>query len=534
MEKSKSPNSVSHKNTASYDLIIIGGGPGGYHAAIRAAQYGAKVALIEKDKVGGTCLNRGCIPTKTLYSSAKLLEDIRNKSFKFGIDLLDEPKVNIKRVVQFKNELISKMVSDIEALLKKNEVDLYHGFGTINGGNITSGFDICVNGNASISTKISGKRVILATGSTPALISQFNIDHERILTSDDILAPEFQIVPETLLIIGGGVIGCEFAYIFSQLGSKVIILEYLDSILATEERSIVKELKKKFNTMNIEIHETINCLNVQNNGKRIEACTCSSKLPPDQIEAAEKTYFQADYCLVSIGRAKFTNNLGLENTQIQTERGQIVVNPLTLETEEPGIYAIGDVTGGLMLAHVASYEGDVAVHNALATIADFDIEPMRPTYDVVPAAVFTNPEIASVGLKEKSARALGYNVFIGRFSYAALAKAKSEGEEEGFMMVIGDQETDEILGASCIGAEAPELIAELALAINNNLTIHDITRTVHSHPTMSELVLEACEDIYGLSIHKARRRREPTIYDLEISPEIMVAYIFSNLEKITE
>ena len=521
LEGSKFPTS-----TETFDLIVIGGGPGGYHAAIRASQYGAKVALIEKDRVGGTCLNRGCIPTKALYSSAKLLEDIEQKSKKFGLILPEEPKVDFARVVENKNQLVKKMAGEIEQLLKRNDVELYPGFGSILGGDINSGFDVKIEGAES--TAIKGKRIIIATGSKPALIPAFNIDHERILTSDDILDPNFKTIPKTLLIIGGGVIGCEFGYIFSKLGSKVTILEYLENILATEEKSIVKELKKKFKEMNIEIHENLNCLNVKNTGHRVEITSCSSKENPDEIESAEKFTFTADYCLVSIGRAKYVKNLGLEKTHIQTNQGQIEVNPTSLETDEPGIYAIGDVTGGLMLAHVASYEGDVAVSNALASLNEFDIEPAKVTYDVVPTTIFTSPEIASVGFKENVARLLGYKCFIGRFAYNALGKAKCEGEEEGFLMIIADQETDEILGASCIGAEAPELIAEIALAINNNLTVEDITRTIHSHPTMSELVLEACEDVHGLSIHKARRRRKPEYIYKEISPEILAAYIFPN------
>lgn len=513
-----------------YDVVVIGGGPGGYHSAIRAAQYGAKVALIEKDNVGGTCLNRGCIPTKALYSSAKLLEDIKAKSPSFGIKFPADPLVEFEEVVDRKNKLVTKMVGEIEQLLKKVNVDLYKGRGTILGGEIDTGFDVKVDDSKTEPIEIRGKRVIIATGSIPALIPQFHIDHDRILTSDDILSANFKIVPKTLLVIGGGVIGCEFAYIFSQLGAKVTILEFLDTILATEEKLVVSELKKKFVKLGIEINETMNCLTVKNTGERVEISACSSKIPASQVETAEKSHFTADYCLVSIGREKFTKSLGIENTLIQTDRGRILVDRLTLETDEPGIYAIGDVTGGLMLAHVASYEGDIAVYNALSSIGGFGVEPTKATYEVVPATIFTNPEIGSVGMREKEAKVRGYNVSVGRFAYAALGKAKCEGEEEGFMMVIADQDTDEILGASCIGVEAPELIAEIALAIKNNLTVHDVTETIHSHPTMSELVLETCEDVHGLAIHKARRRREPVVTPIEISPEILATFLFPNMD----
>ncbi|MHA1278008.1 MAG: dihydrolipoyl dehydrogenase [Candidatus Helarchaeota archaeon] len=496
-------------NSEIYDIIIIGGGPGGYHAAIRAAQYDAKVALIEKDKVGGTCLNRGCIPTKALYSSAKLIEDIEEKSDEFGVVLSGAVKPDFARAVERKNKVVTELVAGVEQLLKSRKIDVYQGVGSFTGGNKDSEFEVKVEGAETV--QIKGKRVIIATGSKPALIPAFNIDHDRILTSDDILDAHFQDIPKTLLIIGGGVIGCEFANIFRRMGSKIIILEYLDTILATEEKMVVRELKKKFAEMGIEIYEGQNVLNVENTGSGVKATTCSAKVPRDEIDAAPKSYFEADLCLVSIGRAKVSDNLHLENTNIQTNRGAIVVDPNTLETDEPGVYSIGDVTGGLMLAHVASYEGDIAVSNALASLGGYDIEPMIASYDVVPATIFTSPEIGSVGLREKAAKEKGYKTFVGRFAYQSLGKAKCLGEERGFMMIIGDQETDKILGASCIGAEAPELIAEVALAMRNGLTIHDLTKTIHSHPTISEMVLETAEDVHGLAIHKAgRRRRKPT------------------------
>ncbi|MHA1265377.1 MAG: dihydrolipoyl dehydrogenase [Candidatus Helarchaeota archaeon] len=503
-------------NSEIYDLIIIGGGPGGYHAAIRAAQFDAKVALIEKDKVGGTCLNRGCIPTKALYASAKLIEDIESKAESFGIEIPCEIKPNFAKAVERKNKVVEELVNGIKQLLKSRKVDVYQGLGSLVEGNKDTGFVVKVEGPDA--TQIKGKRVIIATGSEPALIPAFNIDHDRILTSDDILAPDFKTIPEKLLIIGGGVIGCEFANIFRRMGSKVIILEYLDTILATEERLVVKELKKKFGELGIEIYEGQNVLKVENTGTGVIATTCSAKVPRDEIDNAPKNTFEADICLVSIGRAKVSGGLGLEKFGIQTNRGQIIVDPKTLETDCPGIYAIGDVTGGLMLAHVASYEGDVAVFNALASLEEYTVEPIEATYDVVPATIFTSPEIGSVGLRERAAKEKGHKVWVGRFAYGALGKAKCAGEEEGFMMVIGDQETDQILGASCVGAEAPELISEIALAMKNGLTVHDVSKTIHSHPTISEMVLETVEDVHGLAIHKAgRRRRKPAVVKVEPS-----------------
>jgi dihydrolipoamide dehydrogenase len=495
-----------------YDIVVIGAGPGGYHAAIRAAQYDAKVALIEKEKVGGTCLNRGCIPTKALHSSAKLIEDVERNADLFGLDNIGEMKPNFEKAVNRKNLVVKQLIEGIEILIKQRKVDLFYGFGSIIGGSINNGFNIKIAGENP--SQIKTRRVIIATGSTPALIPEFNIDHERILTSDDILADSFKKIPKSLLIIGGGVVGCEFANIFSRFGSKVIIIEYLPSILAYLEPLVVKELKKKFKLMNIEMYENQNVLKIEKTGDGVRAITCDAKTPRDQLESAVKSDFKADQCLISIGRLKVTENLGLENCNIEIRRGQIMVNPKTLETKEPGIYAIGDVTGGLMLAHVASYEADIATFNALSSIGGFDTFPVETDYSVVPASIFTAFEIGFVGSTTKAIKDQNIKIRTGRFGYASLGKAKCMGEDEGFLMINTDENTDQILGASCIGVSAPELIAEIALAMKNKLTVHEITNTIHSHPTLSEMVLEAAEDVYGLAIHRVRRRIKQKI-DLE-------------------
>ncbi|MFX1259207.1 MAG: dihydrolipoyl dehydrogenase [Promethearchaeota archaeon] len=484
-----------------YDITIIGAGPGGYHSAIRAAQYGAKVALIEKDKLGGTCLNWGCIPTKALYASAHLIEKIK-KSSEFGVEISDY-NIRFSKAVERKNKVVQELVEGIESLEKAWKNDIYRGHGKIIGGNINSGFEISIQGEDN--EIIKTKRVIIATGSSPALIPAFNIDHERILTSDDILDPNFKTVPAKLLIIGAGVIGCEFANIFATFGSKVNMLEYLPSPIATEEPMIVKVLQKIFESKGIEIHTSQNVLSVENTSSGVKATTCSSSIPRDQIDSAEKSIFEADLCLVSIGRAKESQNIGLEELNIETQRGAIKVNPETLETSVKGIYAIGDVTGGIMLAHVASYEGDVAVANALASIGGFPVKNMNTDYFVVPATIFTSPNIGSVGLRRKVAKDQGIDVLMGQFPYQSLGKAKCMGEEEGFIMVLAEKKTHKIVGASCIGVEAPELISEIALAMQHELTVHDLSETVHSHPTISELVLEACEAVVGKAIHKKGR-----------------------------
>ncbi|MFX0010789.1 MAG: dihydrolipoyl dehydrogenase [Candidatus Hermodarchaeota archaeon] len=484
-----------------YDLAVIGAGPGGYHAAVRAAQYGAKVALIEKKNLGGTCLNWGCIPTKALYASAELAHRLRFHGSEMGV--ICEPKLDFVKAVDRKNVVVKELTDGIAALEKAWKNDVFMGHGKILGGNAKEGYDISIEGQEN--HKIKAKRIILATGSSPALIPAFNIDHERILTSDDILHPDFKIIPKRLLIIGAGVIGCEFANIFATFGSKVIMLEYLSSPITTEEPMIVKELQKTLDSLGIEINVSQNVLSVVNTGSGVKATTCPANVPRDQVETAEKAYFEADYCLVSIGRAKESSNLGLESLGIETERGSIKVNTKTLETKAEGIYAIGDVTGGIMLAHVASHEGDVAVANALASLEGFEVESRAPDYNVVPATIFTNPNIGSVGIRRNHAKDLGYDLLMGRFPYMSLGKAKCMGEEEGFIMILADKNTHKIIGASCIGAEASELIAEIALAMQHGLTVHDVAETIHSHPTISEMVLEGMEDVFGMAIHKKGR-----------------------------
>jgi len=484
-----------------YDVAIIGAGPGGYHAAIRAAQYGAKVALIEKDKLGGTCLNRGCIPTKALYASVQSIE--RLKDFEeLGIQIKDY-SLNFKKAVERKNRVVEELVEGIETLEKAWNNDLFYGHGKIIGGDIHSGYEISIQGTQN--KKIKAKRVIIATGSSPALIPSFNIDHEKILTSDDILDPNFTTVPEKLLIIGAGVIGCEFANIFAAFGSEVTMIEYLASPIATEEPIIVKELLKKFKELNIVIKTSQNVLSVENTGSGVKIITCSASVPRDEIEDAEKFTFEADLCLVSIGRIKESKDLGLEDLGIETDRGTIKCNVNNLETSAKGIYAIGDVTGGLMLAHVAYHEADVAVANALASIGGFPVKETNTDYNVIPATIFTSPNIGSVGMRRKAAKDRGIDLLMGQFPYSSLGKAKCMGEEEGFIMTLAEKETFRIIGASCIGIEASELIAELALAIKHGLTVYDIAKTIHSHPTISEMVLESSEAVVGKAIHKKGR-----------------------------
>lgn len=487
-----------------YDLAIIGAGPGGYHAAIRAAQYGAKVALIEKEELGGACLNWGCIPTKALYESSKLIQKIRDHGEDFG--LICELKIDFGKAVERKNRIVKDLVKGIEALQRSWKNDVFKGYGKIISGDLDNGFEIAIEGE-SHDVFIKAKRIIIATGSSPKLIPSFNIDHDKILTSSDILHPEFKKVPKNLLVIGAGVIGCEFANIFATFGSKVTVLEYLPLPIATEEPMIIREIMNKFEKLGIDLHISQNVLSIENTGTGVKVITCSALIPNEEIESAEKSIYEADYCLISIGREKESSNIGLERIGIETIRNTIRVVPDTLETNIKGVYAIGDVTGGLMLAHVASYEGNVAVANALSSIGGFPIKPLTTDYSVVPSTIFTNPNIGSVGIRRADAKEKNIDVLMGRFTYASLGKAKCMGEDEGFIMVLANKENGKIIGASCIGVEAPELIAEIALAMKYGLTAHDVGNVIHSHPTISEVVLEGAEDVYGMAIHRRGRPR---------------------------
>lgn len=484
-----------------YDIVVIGSGPGGYHSAIRAAQFGAKVALIEKNKLGGTCLNLGCIPAKALYASAEFIQKLREKGEDHGI--LGDFKLDFSKAVVRKNKVVKELTDGIATLESAWKNDVYIGHGKILNGNANEGFEISIEGNDN--KRIKAKRVIIATGSTPVLIPAFNIDHDRILTTDDVLHPNFKTLPNKLLIIGAGVAGAEFANIFASFGSKVTMLEYLPSPIATEEPMVVKEIQKKFTNLGIEILVSQNVLSILNTGSGVKATTISADVPKDQIEKAKKSYVEADYCLVTIGRAKESRNLGLEDLKIEAPRGAIQVDSESLETSVKGIFAIGDVTGGLMLAHVARHEGDVAVANALVSLDGFQAKEKVANYRIIPATIFTSPNIGSVGLRRKNAKNSGYDLLMGRFPYESLGKAKCMGEEDGFLLIIADKKTNKILGASCIGAEAPELISEISLAMQHGLTVHDVATTIHSHPTISEMVLEGMEDVYGMAIHKKGR-----------------------------
>ena len=481
-----------------YDVIIIGGGPGGYVAGIRAAQKGLSVCVVEKDQVGGTCLNRGCIPSKSLFYSAKTLSTV-SKGGDYGVNVSDF-SFELKKAMERKNSVVDKLRDGVEGLLKGNKVDLIKGMAVIEGGE-KGAFKVNVDVWEGKPQVIEASQIIIATGSEPLDIKELKIDRENVLTSTEVL--NLTETPESMIIVGGGVMGCEFASMFSRFGSKVTIIEQMDSILATEDKQIVRVVEKKFKSLGIDMH-------LSSTVKSVEAGDGSVKVVLDNGSELE-----AEKMLVTVGRSYNSEGIGLESVGVETtDRGSIKVNEF-LETNVEGIYAIGDVIGGMLLAHVASKEGEVAVENISASInkqegvaaSGSDDKMTAMDYSAVPLGIFTDPEIASIGMKEKDAKKDGKDVNIGRFSYLSGSKAMCMGEAEGMVQVITDKETGKVLGASIVGDHATDLIGELVLAVRKGLTAEDIYETIHAHPTMPEMVMEAAEDTLGIAIHKIGRRR---------------------------
>ncbi len=459
-----------------FDIVIIGGGPGGYVGAIRAAQSGATVALIERENLGGTCLNRGCIPTKALYYSAKALSAAK-KADTFGV-VIGEVGFDLEKAISRKDEVVGKLVGGVAQLLKGNGVEVINGTGRIE-----SKGKVVVKTTDGEET-VGAKNIIIATGSEPAMIPAFNIDGENVITSTEAL--NLTTVPKSLLIIGGGVMGCEFATIFSKFGSEVTIVELLPQILSTEDKQIVRVISKGFKTSGVKVLTEVMVENVLVTAEGVKTTL------------KDGTEILTDKVLVSIGRSFNTKGIGLEEVGIDLEKGCIKVNE-KMETSIKGIYAIGDVTGGVLLAHVASVEAEVAVSNALGIEKDMD-------YSVIPAGIFTDPEIASVGINEKIAKEKDIEYSIGRFPYVASGKALGMGETEGFFQLLSDPKTGKVLGASIVGAHATDLIGEIALAMKTGATVTQITETIHAHPTLPEIILEGAEDLLGHAVHKMSRK----------------------------
>ncbi len=459
-------------------LAILGTGPGGYVAALKAAQLGAKVTVIEENEVGGTCLNWGCIPTKALIASSEILAKTRRLE-DFGIELKGKIIPNFSRIIERKNKIVNTQVKGIRNLFKSWGITLKEGRGKL-----TSPHEIIVTFRDGSQEKLESDRIIIATGSRPFQIPGISFDGKRILSSDDALT--LKEIPKSLLIIGAGVIGCEFACIFKELGCEVTLVEMLSRAIATEDFEISvlfeRELKKK----KIKLLTNIKAEKVHVRDEEVHVFLENGK----EI-ITEKV-------LVSAGRVFNSNGIGADEIGIQKgSYGEISVNE-KMETNIPGIYAAGDVIGGFMLAHVASREGIIAAKNIMGGDERID-------YDAVPAAIFTSPEIASVGLREHQAAEKGIKVRTGHFQFRSLAKAHTIGEIEGLVKIVSDEQSDRVIGVHIIGPHASDLIHEAALAIKNCLKTRDIAKTIHAHPTLSEVLMEAAEDVHGEAIHAPKR-----------------------------
>ncbi len=452
-----------------YDVTIIGSGPGGYVAAIRCAQLGMKTAIIERySTLGGTCLNVGCIPSKALLDSTEHYHLAKHSFDVHGIEV-SGLKVDLARMMQRKNEVVQQTCDGVQYLMKKNKIDVYHGHGSF------------VNAHAIEIAKTDGTKdsletdkTIIATGSKPSSIPGVEIDKQRIITSTEALTLEK--IPEEMVIIGGGVIGLELGQVYARLGTKVRVIEYLNSILPTMDRALGKELQRVLKKGGMEFYLSHTVKNATVQGEKVTVIADNKK--------GEEVSFSGDYCLVAVGRRPYTDKLGLENIGIQTEKGQIPVND-HLETSVPGIYAIGDVIRGAMLAHKAEEEG--------VYVAEY-MAGQRPhiNYLAIPGVVYTWPEVASVGHTEEELKDKGLAYKSGSFPFKALGRARAANETDGFIKVLADKETDEILGVHMIGARIADLIAEAVVALEYRASAEDIARISHAHPTFTEAMKEAC------------------------------------------
>ncbi|MEZ7170994.1 dihydrolipoyl dehydrogenase [Sporosarcina sp. OR05] len=470
-----------------YDVVILGGGTGGYVAAIRAAQLGLKTALVEKDLLGGTCLHRGCIPSKALLKSAEVYQMTKNEATHFGVDTTGTT-LNFSRVQARKDEIVSQLHKGVTALMKKGKIDVYEGHGRMLGPSIFSPMPGTISvemNNGEENEMLILKNLIIATGSRPRTLPGLELDEQQILSSDGAL--RMTELPTSMLIVGGGVIGIEWASMLNDFGVEVTVVEYADRILPTEDEDISKEMKKLLSKKGITF-------------------VTSAKVLPDSLEkskdsisiaadvSGETTQFTAEKMLVSVGRQANTEGIGIENTEIQIENGYIQTKT-TFQTKESHIYAIGDCIGGLQLAHVASHEGITAVEH----IAGNNVEPIN--YTTIARCIYSSPEASSVGLTEKQAKEQGYDVKVAKFPFAAIGKALVNGNADGFVKVIADKQSDDLLGVHMIGAHVTDLISEAGLAMVLDATPWEVASTIHPHPSLSEVIGEASLAVDGKAIH---------------------------------
>ena len=459
-----------YNNKKMYDVIVIGSGPGGYVAAIRAAQLGMKTALVEKySTLGGTCLNVGCIPSKALLDSSEHYHNAAHTFATHGIDLKGLA-INLPQMIARKDEVVTQNVDGIQFLMKKNKVDVHHGLGSF-----VDSHTVKVTKADGSATDIQGKNIIIATGSKPASLPFITIDKKRVITSTEAL--KMKEIPKHLIVIGGGVIGMELGSVYGRLGAKVSVVEYMDSIIPTMDKSLGKELQKSLKKIGFEFYLKHKVTGVENLGKEVVVKAENAK--------GETVEIKGDYVLVSIGRKAYTDGLNAAAAGVKlTDRGQIEVND-HLQTAVPHIYAIGDVVKGAMLAHKAEEEGVYVAE----TIAG---QKPHINYLLIPGVVYTWPEVAAVGYTEEQLKDQGRSYKVGKFPFLASGRARASMDTDGMVKVLADASTDEILGVHMIGPRTADMIAEAVVAMEFRASAEDIARMSHAHPTYTEVFKEAC------------------------------------------
>lgn len=462
-----------------YDIAVVGGGPGGYTCAIRAAQLGLKTALIEKDKqLGGTCLHVGCIPTKALLFNAEVYDHIKSAK-EYGIEGVEGAKLNWKTIQDGKNKIVQKHTKGLDFLMRKNKIDVIPGFGKLTGPAQNGVITVDVDGKP-----VKAKNVVVATGSDARMLPDLKAD-DRVLTNIEILS--LGEIPKSLLVIGAGAVGVEFASIYKSFGTDVTIMEYLPTCVPSEDEEIGKELLRLFKKRGIESF-------VSTKVGKVERTKTGVKVSFTTPDGTQQTK-EAEKVLVAIGRSPRTEGIGLEKTKIKSDRGFIVTDEF-MQTAEPNIYAIGDIVAGMpQLAHVAAMQGIVIASKVAGKYA----KPVRR--DRIPACTYCEPQIGSVGLTEAAAKQAGYEVKIGKFPFSANSKASIVHSHDGFIKVVADAKHGEVLGVHIIGPQATELIAECVVALELEATIEELMFTIHAHPTLSEGMLDAFSSVYGEAIN---------------------------------
>jgi dihydrolipoyl dehydrogenase len=459
-----------------YDVIVLGSGPGGYVAAIRAAQLKMKTALVERDKLGGICLNWGCIPTKALLKSAEIFEEVKHAS-SFGLKI-EKAEVDFAAVIKRSRGVAETNSKGIEFLMKKNKIDVIYGNGQFKSANTLEITD--KNGKKS---ELSAKHIIIATGGRPRSIPGIEIDRDKVITSKEAMVLDKQ--PKSLVIMGAGAIGAEFAYFYNSIGTEVTIVEMLDTVLPIEDTEISKVVGREFKKAKIKLHLGTKVESLKKTKSGVEV-TVSKK--------GKNEVLKADKALMAIGIQGNVENLNLEGIGVKNERGFISVNEY-YETNVKGVYAIGDIIGPPLLAHVASHEGMVCVEK----IAGTKTHPVD--YDSIPGCTYCQPQVASIGMTEAKAKEAGYELKIGKFPYSASGKARAIGASSGMVKLVFDKKYGELLGAHIVGAEATELIGEIVMAKSLESTPVELAKSMHAHPTLSEMIMEAAADADDEAIH---------------------------------